>query len=153
MVVRTLAGGLVREVAIEAVGDDFAQVSGQWLSGARVAKALTYAHHAWAFAAHDALSAETLLDALAHEANAWVVGIAPGLGSGWDAQGADVLFRLLDGAWTGAVVGLALAMEPPPCAAYEEDGACSHCLGVCGGRGARIEGDVALYPCNRMQHT
>ncbi len=42
---------LVREVTIDAVGDGFAQLSGEWLEDARLAARLTEAQRAWVFLA------------------------------------------------------------------------------------------------------
>lgn len=108
--------GIAREAAIEALGDDFAQVSGQWLSGARVAAHLAKAKRVWAFAAPDMEAAERLLDALPIGPGLRAIGLLPGK-PGWGAEDNPALCALIGGPVPeGWPVGLLLAIDVPDCA-------------------------------------
>lgn len=118
----------VREVAIEALGDDFAQVSDVWLEGTRVAAHLAKSGRVWAFAAADADTAAALLAELPCEADERVIGIAPGAQIGWmRAERAKVFALLGEPPEENAVVGLAMTIPAPDCAACQGDGICGGC--------------------------
>lgn len=118
----------VCEVAIEALGDDFAQVSGVWLEGTRVAAHLEKAGRIWAFAAPDGDAAAALLAELPCGDDERVIGIAPGAQMGWmRAERAKVFALLGEPPEESAVVGLAMAIPAPDCAACRGDGICGGC--------------------------
>lgn len=121
---------VVREVFIEALGDDFALVSGQWFEGTRVAASLSKAERLWAFACETEDDVPPLLETLGSEC-APVIGIAPGKQPGWEASEAEALAQLLE-AEAGGVVGFALAVKPAKCPCPHNKGGCGECTGGCG---------------------
>lgn len=120
----------MREVFIEALGDDFALVSGQWFEGARVAASLSKAQRLWAFACETEAEVPPLLEALGSDCGP-VIGIAPGRQPGWEASEAAGLLQLLE-AKAGGIVGFALAVKPMKCPCPHNQGGCGECTGGCG---------------------
>lgn len=126
------------EVRVEALGDDFALVSGQWLEGWRVAAALAKAQRVWAFAADDEAEVAGYIEALTGQAGGLVVGIAPGRQPGWEAAGRDAVLRLL-GAGEADLTGLLLLTAMPACGLQ--------CSGLAPCQGTN-DPDEALYQGN-----
>lgn len=136
---------LIREVSIDALGDDFAYVSGQWLSGARVAQHLRMAYRVWAFAAADEGETKALMDSVATAARR-VIGIVPGARPEWDASERAAVAALLDmPVPEEAIAGLLLEIDAPDCRACARR---NRKRGICGGCGATNEAGEALYACN-----
>lgn len=129
------AGGRwwLRSLDVEALGDDFAQLSGQWMEGARLASHLRGARAVWAYAALREDDIAHAAEAARISAGERLIGLVPGAQPGWDAEGAQALRALLPDAPEGAAVGLLLAVKAPDCA---------NCPGKCGTNG----GCSALYP-------
>lgn len=106
----------VREVVIEALGDDFAQVSGQWLEGERVAQHLQNADRVWVFAAPSEEAVGEIIASLPGAPGKHIIGIVPGRQPGWDEKDRTSLLNLLDGMITQpAQVGLLLSVDLPVC--------------------------------------
>lgn len=139
----------VREVAIEALGDNFAQVSGQWLEGARVAQHLQKADRAWVFAAPSEESVGEIIASLPSAPGKHIIGIAPGRQPGWDEKDRACLVSLLEGgAAQSAQVGLLLSVDLPVCRCphrAEHGGECPPECTECSGTNTN---GCALYSCN-----
>lgn len=127
----------VRPVVIEALGDDFALVSGQWLQGARMAAHLKQAHSLWVFAVARDEDIPPLAQSLAVGDGDWIVGITPGKAPGWPKGDRDVLRQLAEADFPAdATVGLLLAIDAPDC---------GHCGADCEGCHATNPQDKASY--------
>lgn len=110
---KTAREGL-REVRVEALGDDFALVSGQWLTGRRIAGALALAERVWAFSAADMDALAADIGMLSQETGGLIVGIEPGKQPGWTAEDREAVAGLAGGPSEG-IVGFLLQTEMPAC--------------------------------------
>lgn len=123
----------IREVFVEAVGDDFAQLSGQWLSGERVAQHVAAASRIWAYAAPDQEAVNALAKDLPVPAGERLIGLSPGANPGWEQADRDAVATLAGGAEEADLVGIFLAVQAPPCAFPQKAGENGGCPGKCGG--------------------
>lgn len=136
----------VREVAIEAIGDDFVQLCGEWFDGPWLATCLKDARRAWVFLtdagaglplsaplrplAEEAayFAAERLAGAAPCASGERAYAVAPGGTPGWPKTDRPKLLRLLEGASPSspesALAGLLFTAARP-----------AHACGGCGGRG------------------
>lgn len=102
---------------VEAIGDTFAQLGGEWFDSARVALHASGAHRIWAFAAEDEAAAQALADMLPRGAGERVIGLIPGSHPGWGDEGRAACLRLAGCAADYAgVAGLLMAVDAPDCA-------------------------------------
>lgn len=137
MAVSLPQGAQLREVVLEALGDDFAQVSGQWLEGARIAQFLQKAVRLWAFAASSDEDVADMMEGLPCGEDERIVAIAPGRQPGWPKSDAAFVRAMLEEAPPHAIVGLMMAITAPSCT--------KGCCGATKGQGC------ALYCCNSAQ--
>lgn len=121
----------LRPVRLEALGDDFAQVEGEWLQGVRIAQHLARAIDVWAFSASDVEDVEHLLDAMRGQTGLHAIALSPGMHPDWPIDDEAAVRRLLPaGQAHAAVVGLLMTLPPPDCACPHR-GNCAQC-GGCG---------------------
>lgn len=143
-------GAMLVPVQIEAVGDDFAQVSGAWLQGERIARFLQHADSAWVYAVPGGEEALAIAGALTRELGTPVLGLMPGKRPGWAAGDRATLLPLLpEPVADDMLVGLMVAMEKigdmggqPAC------GGCGGGCGGCSGCHGTNANDGALYTCD-----
>lgn len=135
----------VRELHIEALGDDFAFLSGEWFEGSRVAQHVEKASRVWAFCVDSLDAVAALMETLSPGTSERIIGISPGVQPGWDTQGRAGIFRLLSLAPDEkSAVGLLLAVPQGTCA-------CPHKAenrNACGGCGGTNGCPQALNGCN-----
>lgn len=115
-------GVWLRALVVEAVGDDFAQLSGVWFDGARVAAHVAGADRVWAFAALNLDDATEAYAALQEGAGKRIIGLLV----------PEARALLEDGVPEDATVGLLLSVDAPDCA---------NCPGTCIGCHATNAGD------------
>lgn len=124
----------VRPVRVEALGDDFALVEGQWLRGTRIAQHLANADAVWAFYVDDVEAVAALIDNLAAREGKRVIGLAPGRNPEWAAgQGECIRAMFTPPPPQSACVGLLMALPSPVCACPHRQGDCPGKCGGCGG--------------------
>lgn len=103
---------MLKALSIDATGQDFAMMSGEWLENERVAAFVSRAERAWVFAVRDPSEISTLMEQVADDPGARLVCLLPGAHPEWDASGHEILLRLLGGLPIEDVtVGLLLLMN------------------------------------------
>lgn len=145
-------GSAIRQLSVEALGDDFALLSGEWFDSPRVAQFAKDADRIWAFSALTEEDAGRCMDWLPQVPGRRIVGIAPGVQPGWGKEGRETVLRLLDvPAAEHAIVGLLFSVEDKACPCPHKTEKNSGCAGGCGGCQGTKTACGALYTCNKKQ--
>lgn len=138
-------------MAIEAVGDDFAQVGGQWLEGAAIAGLLSQAKTVWAFFSLDSKGADAVLSAIDAQDGTWLAAVVPGRQDGWDVAGRESVAKMLGMPVTAVgLYGLVVAVDTPTCNCPKRADRNKNCGQCSHGCGTKCSAE-ALYTCNGKQ--
>lgn len=124
---------VIRELTLEALGDDFVQLSGEWIENARVVDHAKQAGRIWAFVAESPEAVSALMDGLTTGQGERIVGLSPGMHPDWQAEDRAVCLRLAGVVeLSEGLTGLLMAVEAPICTCPHRETGCPEGCEGCG---------------------